>query len=462
MTAPQFTGAAWTTEPGAIVFLPDDVNAVGFTDEEVFNLLTGGIEDGIVAAATSDVHTGAMIALVPTLDDVLELQAAAGPNAEPLEELHCTLLFLGEASEIDDDTRDAILAFVEEIAERQPVVIANIFGFNVWNPNGPEPCVVAAVSGADLDDVSDTVIQTLEDADIEYPDNHKPWVPHVTLAYDSDPVALLTDDLLSKTGPVTFDRIRVAFGGVTTDFPLGVVVASAQVFHLPGKHDQHAHGRGGAHSNEIGAAERMNAGKKLDLNDPEQARLHGTINSWSGGGNANAATRHEMTASVSDPMADTDGAQMMRVVAAAPANAPELHRGMVHVHPDDIPSEGHVVSLGPTSFTRSSKVAESFAEPEFSDLGRRTQVIVHVKKNSRALRVDQEVTGKFKDEQEHIGLGKYHVTSRKEKEVTIKAKDGKKRTMTRIDLEYTQVDDGTPATFRFDGSLDYDAGQVGL
>ncbi len=51
-------------------------------------------------------------------------------------------------------------------------------------------------------------------------DQHRPWIPHITLAYTDDPS--MAADLTDMTGqPVMFDRLRVAFAGEVTDFFLG-------------------------------------------------------------------------------------------------------------------------------------------------------------------------------------------------------------------------------------------------
>lgn len=207
---PTFTGAAWTTEPGAIVFLPDARE--GFTEQEIYSLFSGTA--GLTAAAA--VHTGAMIALVPATEDVIEL---VQPDGEPLGELHVTVFFLGESSQITTDEVDAIHAVVADLATRQPTVVADLFGFSVWNPDDPDPCVVADVNGAELQDVYDSIETLLDEIDFGYPPQHVPWRPHITLMYGTTEIP---DELLTRTGLISFDRIRVAFGGVVTDYPLGV------------------------------------------------------------------------------------------------------------------------------------------------------------------------------------------------------------------------------------------------
>lgn len=398
----------------------------------------------VVAAATPPVHTGAMIALVPHLEDVLEL---AQPNGEPISEFHTTILFLGEADGWDDDERDAIHAAVQDLAMRQPMVIAKLFGFSIWNPDTEDVCLVADVGGADLQDVYDSILEELDEIELVYPEQHTPWRPHITLAYGANTIP---EELYDKVGPLTYDRIRVAFGGVVTDYPFGggtLTAALEHVFHLPGKHDQSSHGRGGATDTDVDAARQLNRGKKLDRRDPAQAQIGTAIDKWSAGGNDNAQIRYEMQQAVADPHAPTEGAALMRTVAAAPPDAPTLHRGLVGVHPDDVPKEGQIFELGPTSFTRSTSVRDRFTEHTDSDFGRATSVEIRLKKGSRSLKIDHEVSkGSFKDEKEHLSMGKYRVTSSRQRTVTVKAKNGKKKEITLFEVDIEQVPDVAEVT----------------
>jgi 2'-5' RNA ligase len=443
-----YTGAPFTTEPGAIVFLPPDAER-GFTEDEAYAFLSGGM-DAVEAliAASGQAHTGAMIAFIPGREDLTEL-VIDDEAAEPLEELHITAAYLGDADDVDVETREEIITQLTDLAMNQPVIVADIIGFAVLNPDGPEPCLVANVSGPDVADAHDSILELLDDMGVTLPFQHKPWLAHLTLGYADDPRRWLTDELMDKTGLITIDRIRVAFAGVVTDIPFGTPpLTAAQVFHLPGKHDQHTHGRGGASSGEVAAARRLNAGKNLDHSDPDQARVGAAIEAWSGthGGNETGRIKYEMQQARSDPDADTDGAALMRTVGASEAGSPELYRGMPEVHPNDVPQVGDVISLGPTSFTRSRKVADDFALPDDAEFGRPTQVRVKLAKGSHSLRIDQEVTGKFRKEQEHLGMGKYRVTGRREKSVTVKARSGGKKTITSYEVDLEQVGDDVPVT----------------
>jgi len=177
-------------------------------------------------AAAATEHTGAMIALVPSAQDVERL---ALDNGEPAEELHCTLWFLGEADGWSEDQRNELIAGVRARAAGLGPIAAHAFGVNHWNPSSEDPAWVWAV-GDDRDAPYDAthlqearyVVQdALEDTHErpETPRQHSPWVAHVTGVYDTDTWPL--EAMAERLGPLTFDRIRVAFGGTVTDIPLG-------------------------------------------------------------------------------------------------------------------------------------------------------------------------------------------------------------------------------------------------
>ncbi|MFB0617232.1 hypothetical protein [Streptomyces sp. AGS-58] len=50
------------------------------------------------------------------------------------------------------------------------------------------------------------------------PDQHTPWHAHMTAVYDAAPERF--HDLVEQVGPVTFDRLRIAFAGEHVDIPL--------------------------------------------------------------------------------------------------------------------------------------------------------------------------------------------------------------------------------------------------
>jgi hypothetical protein len=184
------------------------------------------IGDALTAAA--EVHTGAMIALIPSEEDAARLAVDGG---EPVDELHTTLLYLGDAASYPEEARAQVLAAVENVAAVRGPLTPDGFAVSIFNPPGVEQgdgrqrdtCIVLGLSGDDLEPVHEAVADEVRTAladhpDIVVPDQHAPWQPHVTLTYTDD--VGQAEALTDRVGPVTFDRIRVAFAGENFDFPL--------------------------------------------------------------------------------------------------------------------------------------------------------------------------------------------------------------------------------------------------
>ncbi|MFJ5037952.1 phage minor head protein [Streptomyces parvulus] len=178
------------------------------------------------AAAEGSHLMGAMIALLPSEADAARLALDQG---EAADELHVTLYFLGsDADDWGEAQRAELTSLLQSAAADLGPVRAHLFGVNHWNPNGEDPCWVWAV-GDDREALGETtmlhepqqaVIDALQSVDgrPELPMQHSPWQPHVTAAYTVDGWPL--QEMAAKTGPVVFDRIRIAFGGEHTDIPL--------------------------------------------------------------------------------------------------------------------------------------------------------------------------------------------------------------------------------------------------
>ncbi|GAA0719957.1 hypothetical protein Drose_06250 [Dactylosporangium roseum] len=177
-------------------------------------------------------HTGAMIALIPSEADAAQIAVDGG---EPADELHLTLYYLGKAAAIDESTRTALITAVTDMVERRELlpVEAQAFAPALFNPDGEEPCWVL-LAGDDPDNASETlgairgmVSEALHDGAVEFtmPEPRTPWFPHVTLAYTGD--TTLAGQISGRTGPIRFDRLRIAFGGQATDIPLAAAAPAS-------------------------------------------------------------------------------------------------------------------------------------------------------------------------------------------------------------------------------------------
>lgn len=200
-------------------------------------------------APAAPAHTGAMIALLPSAADARRLAVDGG---EPADQLHCTLMYLGDADQFDGAARATIVAAVRAACDGWPVVDADGFAVSLFNPgdvNDRDPCVVLGLSGHDVDVLHDIVEEVVGEVEAAQPtagpvavpagydtggaddtgvggdgvgwvcaDQHAPYIPHVTLAYTGDVGAV--GGLVDRVGPMVFDRIRVVFGDSAVDLPL--------------------------------------------------------------------------------------------------------------------------------------------------------------------------------------------------------------------------------------------------
>jgi 2'-5' RNA ligase len=194
----------------------------GFTDDEITALLGGDFEafdklQVLTASANPKAHTGAMVALVPSADDLARLAVEGGEDAA---ELHLTLVFLGEADLISEEMRSRIIEAAGSYFT--DAVTTEAFSVNVFNPHNPdmETAVVLGIKGEGMVDNQAGILSAVRGVYNGVPEQHKPWIPHVTLKYTDDVRQENQDDFLVKLGPIKFDTLRFAFGGEVIDVPL--------------------------------------------------------------------------------------------------------------------------------------------------------------------------------------------------------------------------------------------------
>lgn len=151
-----------------------------------------------------------MIALLPAEAGGLDV------GGEPVDELHLTLAYLGdEAASLPEVEQQSIIATVSRMAEARQPIDGDLFARAEFNAGSTDQqqCAVWLVNGKELGALHDDLLAALGDR--VPPSDYGTWVPHITAGYD------MAADRLPVGVQVTFDRVRIAFGGVYTDVPLG-------------------------------------------------------------------------------------------------------------------------------------------------------------------------------------------------------------------------------------------------
>jgi hypothetical protein len=171
-----------------------------------------------LGAFAAQVHTGAMIALVPSAPDAQRLAMDGG---EALEEMHLTLCYLGDANQWTQAERLEMAAGVAHAVSEFGPIRSEAFALSYFNPgdNGRDTALVYGIGGGDVANVYQRVCDAVPPAmRLKIPEQHSPFAAHVTAKYTDN-----LDEhrgLVDRLGPTTFDRVRLAFGGEHYDIEL--------------------------------------------------------------------------------------------------------------------------------------------------------------------------------------------------------------------------------------------------
>ncbi len=201
---------------------------------------------GVERAAESDArpemlqrHTGMMVAFMvkPEIAEQLAL-----PDGEPVEDLHCTLCFLGDMYDTPPQgklspatTSDLISVVLGAFAQGAKPLVGHVGGIGRFVNGGDSDAVVALVNAPGLQAFRRRLVDTLETAGY-YVASDYDYLPHITLQYvdaseptpDVDlPGSMLADDGGMLPAALIFDEICLAIGDDRYTFPLGKVTNDA-------------------------------------------------------------------------------------------------------------------------------------------------------------------------------------------------------------------------------------------
>lgn len=193
------------------------------SDEEVINCRCTVLYDEaavLAAAGAPDVTGLAMVAVYPTADEASTIARDGG--AEP-DTLHVTMVFLGEAADIDMEAAGRAVAQAAADTATMSGAVGGV-GLFAAGPDGHPQLAIPNVSG--LAALRATVVDALAAEGIMSPSEHD-WVPHMTLAYVDDPEL---PDLEVVGAPLTFSTLALVIEDARDDYELqGAVTAAATI-----------------------------------------------------------------------------------------------------------------------------------------------------------------------------------------------------------------------------------------
>lgn len=192
-------------------------------------------------APAAPVHTGGMIALVPANPEQFAVESLGNGTAEPADELHVTLAFLGEdltqtTPEWRQDLQAAVAEVVAETADGANGLDGKVFGRAVFNENSEdrEACAVYLIEAQGLGYLREKLLAALGN---RVPKSEfDTYVPHLTAGYGLD-----VESLIPNVGqPIQFDRVRVAIAGEQIDLTIGEHAPEAVTGEFTGNEQQPA------------------------------------------------------------------------------------------------------------------------------------------------------------------------------------------------------------------------------
>ena len=171
---------------------------------------------GMSAATLDDARQGAMVALALSGADAARL-AVDGDGAIPADELHVTLLFLGDGADWEGTEPGAELAaLVEAVAGQVAPVNGRLWQVGATVGQDPVAMYLVGDDTGRLAGLRGAVLSAAEDRDVPVPPQHSPFVAHISTRYGN-----ASAEGMDQGGTdVVFDRLRVSYGPQNVDFPL--------------------------------------------------------------------------------------------------------------------------------------------------------------------------------------------------------------------------------------------------
>ena len=170
-----------------------------------------GPTGGFVMQGKKGPSDGVMVAFrLPAAIGQTLLDLASGlPGLMPLDELHVTLAYLGDASQQTGPDEEALKAELEQFAQGWGPISGSINGIGRFVDNPDQDCLYANFDSPDLPGFRAALVDFLKSADCQVAETHG-YTPHITLAYI--PKDLPTPTIGLNPIDVTFDSLWEAYG----------------------------------------------------------------------------------------------------------------------------------------------------------------------------------------------------------------------------------------------------------
>lgn len=176
---------------------------------------TPEVAAGMVALAAGGTSKGAIVCLVPPASLARDL---ALPDGEAAEDLHVTLVHLGDAEALDESARLLILTATEHFGMRLGPVIGTFNGVARFSaPDGTDAAVLT-LDAPGLGAIRERIAGALDTLGFAVSAEHG-FLPHLTRAYVARGEPLPGGDAIEPVA-VTFDTIALWLGGERVAFPL--------------------------------------------------------------------------------------------------------------------------------------------------------------------------------------------------------------------------------------------------
>jgi len=188
--------------------------------------LRGHVPAVTAQADGPEASTLAMVAVYPRLE---EAEALAVEGGLEVDDLHCTLVFLGEVEDVD---QEAVSEAVAQVALELAALEGAVGGMGEFGetPDGVPVLALPDVQGLTL--LRERIVDELGHRGVRSPSEHG-FLPHMTLiskdpAEDWNAIGELSEEVLGRE--LHFDAVSAVFGDSRTDYELaGARVAAATV-----------------------------------------------------------------------------------------------------------------------------------------------------------------------------------------------------------------------------------------